>query len=141
MKLTPRERLAFLYPGVRKMGLALFVADDKRLKHAAVGSIPLSATEAVLSTFGPDLVYVEPYREGPWRASEYRVPDGTSVRFVHPEWSKRHSGLPPWRVRAGPLALHAWRMGYHELARRQRYRRTPEIVRYSRQWLDQHRRP
>lgn len=114
-----RERVAAAYPGVRKVGLSLWLIEDRTVKRAAVGSVESSVIGAMLERFAPETLIIEAHRpikvaSGPFRAS------AENIVFAHPSWADT-----PMREIIGDLGIlgqNAWRMGFNQLVRRGPFR-------------------
>jgi hypothetical protein len=131
-----RERIAVAYPGRTKVGLSLWVIDDRRVVRVGVGSVELAQVGGWLDRFRADLLLL-PTGTPVWdRASPFRA-FSDDLRYVHPRWAATPLALPTQRV--GALAQNAWRMGYQAVVRDGPYRigsLIPDIL--STDWLEQH---
>lgn len=131
-----RERIAVAYPGRTKVGLALWVIDDRHIVRAAVGSVGMDQVAGYLARFSADALLV-PTGTPVWGgASAFRA-TASDLRFVHPRWANAPLAKPARRV--GALAQNAWRMGYQHIVRDGPYRigtMIPEIL--DADWLERH---
>ena len=131
-----RERIAVAYPGRTKVGVSLWVIEDRRIVRCAVGSLGLDRVGGVLGRFGADLLLLPtgtPVWDDP---APFRAAAG-DLRFVHPRWAATPLAAPTCRV--GALAQNAWRMGYQHIVRDGPYRigtMIPEI--FDDDWLARH---
>lgn len=114
-----RERVAVVYPGTRKVGVSLWVIENRRVARVAVGAPEASAVTGILQQFGPDTLVVDPYRVDAPDITKFRA-EAQDLEVPHPDWYRK-----PLMSRVGPvgrLAHNAYRMGYHHLIRRGPYR-------------------
>ena len=114
-----RERVAVAFPGTRKVGLSLWVIDDRTIKHVAVGSVGTDVVGDTLARFRADTLVVETHRPirtpaGPFRAT------ADALVYAHPGWRDVPMRQPLGEL--GVLGQNAWRMGFHHLIRRGPYR-------------------
>lgn len=131
-----RERIAVAYPGRTRVGLSLWVIDDRRIVRCAVGSVGLDQVGGYLARFAADCLLIPTgtsVREG---ASPFRAV-AADLRFVNPRWAATPLAKPTKHV--GFLAQNAWRMGYQHIVREGPYRigsMIPEILDHD--WLERH---
>lgn len=114
-----RERIAAAYPGTRKVGLSLWLIEDRTIKRVAVGSVESSIVGALLERFDPETLIVEAHRPIKIAARPFRAA-ARDMLYAHPSWS-----TIPMREIIGDLGIlgqNAWRMGFNQLVRRGTYR-------------------
>lgn len=115
-----RRRYAFVYPGNSRVGVALVVVDERRIKKVACGSLLRPVAEEYASAFHPEtIIYATDHT--PARGGVFRIfgtPDRLSI--AHSGWFDRKV-YNPIRERVGIYGNLAYRMMFHELVTREDY--------------------
>ena len=115
-----RRRLAYVYPGTHRVGIAGVVMDGNRVHKIAVGSTDRAVAPAWLTSFKPDEMAIAPDKIHDRKNDTVFIPDTVlKMRFIHPGW---HNRKVPWVDRVNPhkgLYVHnVWKMFFDDCVRR-----------------------
>lgn len=131
-----RERVVCAYPGTAKVGVSLWILEDSRIARVALGTAEATTVGPLFERFDPDLLIIEAGRDQGVKCAPFHA-RSRDLNIVHPGW--RDAPLRKPQRGMSYLAHNAWRMGFHQLVRRGRYKigiLSPEPLTH--EWLDRH---